>query len=488
MSLYRTVLGSFKWSVLGELVSKTVGPIVLVVLAKILLPDDFGIVAAATIVISFSQVFWDAGLAKTLIQRKQRVAESATVVFWINVVSGTVLFVILLFTADPIAQFFDDERIADVIRVLAVQLPLAAACSVHIALEQKEFQFKRLFWVRVATTATPALASIPLAMNGYGYWALVIGTLLGQVAQVIVLWAMSSWRPALWFETALAKELFRFGRWVMLSALLSWFFIWVDALIVGGFLGIRELGLYRTGDAFVTLIFGLLAAPLLPVLYSLFCELAGDMHRLRKTVMLLDRTLMSVVLPAGAGLLVLRDLIPDLIFTAEWQDIGLIIGIIGMTQALSYTVSVKQQVYKAIGRPEVETQIMVISMLIRVLFYSVSVQFGLLAFVWARFLSTIVGVINHLIFAHRMIGIDFRRYFGDLIRVLPAVLIMYFVGRRCQEYLAPNMGVLLQAMILIATCSFTYAAITFVTQRRLVTNAYALLTGKEAEVVAHDNG
>jgi PST family polysaccharide transporter len=487
MSLYRTVLGSFKWSVLGELVSKTVGPIVLVVLAKILLPDDFGIVAAATIVISFSQVFWDAGLAKTLIQRKHRIAQSATVIFWINVASGTALFVILLFVADSIARFFDDERIADVIRVLAMQLPLAAACSVHMALEQKDFQFKRLFWVRVATTATPALAAIPLAMNGYGYWALVIGTLVGQIAQVIVLWAMSSWRPTFWFETALAKELFRFGRWVMLSALLGWFFVWVDALIVGGFLGTRELGLYRTGDAFVTLIFGLIAAPLLPVLYSLFCELASDIHKLRKTVILMDRTLMSVVLPAGAGLLVLRDVIPDLIFTVEWQGIGLIIGIVGMTQALSYTVSVKQQVYKAIGRPEVETQIMVISMLIRVVFYSVSVQFGLLAFVWARFVSTMLGVINHLVFAHRIIGINFGRYFGDLIRVLPAVFIMYFVGRFCQGYLAPDMSILLQAIFLITICSLTYAAIMFVTQRRLVTNAYALLIGKESEVVAHDD-
>ena len=487
MSLYRTVLGSFKWSVLGELVSKTVGPLVLVVLAKILLPDDFGVVAAATIVISFSQVFWDAGLAKTLIQRKHRISESATVVFWINVVSGFVLFLILLFSADQIARFFDDQRIANVIRVLAVQLPFAAACSVHLALQQKDFKFKRLFWVRVATTATPAVASIPLAINGYGYWALVIGTLVGQFAQVIVLWAISPWRPTFWFERELAKELFRFGRWVMLSALLGWFFLWVDALVVGGFLGTRDLGLYRTGDALVTLVFGLLAAPLLPVLYSLFCQLAGDMHKLRNTVMLMDRTLMSVVLPAGAGLLVLRDTIPDLIFTKEWQGIGEIIGIIGITQALGYTVSVKTQVYRAIGRPEVETKIMMISMLVRMLFYGVSVQFGLLAFVWARFFSTIVGVVNHLAFAHSVIGIDFRRYFGDLLRVLPAVLVMYFVGRRCQEYLGPGMSDLLRALILISVCSLTYGAILLVTQRRLVSNAYALLTGRETEVVVHDD-
>ena len=485
MSLYRTVLGSFKWSVLGELVSKTVGPIVLVVLAKILLPDDFGIVAAATIVISFSQVFWDAGLAKTLIQRKHRVSDSATVIFWINVVSGIALFAILLIAAEPIARFFDDQRIANVVRVLALQLPLAAACSVPLALEQKDFQFKRLFWVRVATTATPAAASIPLAMNGYGYWALVIGTLVGQVAQLIVLWSISAWRPTLWFESALAKELFRFGRWIMITALLGWFFIWVDALVVGGFLGTRELGLYRTGDALVTLIFGLLAAPLLPVLYSLFCELAGDRQKLLNTVMLMDRTLMSVVLPAGAGLLVLRDIIPGLIFTDAWQGIGLIVGMVGVTQALSYTVSVKQQVYKAIGRPEVETKIMTISMLVRVVFYSVSVQFGLLAFLWARLLATIVGVMNHLVFAHRVIGIDFRRYFSDLVRVLPAVLLMYFVGRRCQEYLPSSMHLLAQTVILIAICSLTYAAILFVTQRRLVTNAFALLTGRETEVVAH---
>ncbi|MFC1605837.1 lipopolysaccharide biosynthesis protein [Pseudomonadota bacterium] len=483
MSLSHTVLSAFKWSILGELVSKTIGPLVLVVLARILVPEDFGVVAAATVVVSFSQVFWDGGLAKTLVQRKDRVHESATVIFWINIVFGFALFVTLFITADLIALFFDDGRVASVVRILGLQLPLAATCSVHIALQQREFAFERLFWVRLATTAAPALASIPLAINGYGYWALVAGTLLGQAAQTTVLWALTSWSPKVWFDRDLAVELFRFGRWVMLSALLGWAFLWVDALVVGGFLGTHDLGLYKTGDAFVTVVFGLIAAPLVPVVYSLFSRLSHDPRKLRDTVLLMDRAMMFLVLPAAAGLILLKDVIPELIFTPKWAGIGTIIVVIGIAQALSYTVTVKQQVYRAIGRPEIETKVMMFSLLVRLVFYGFSVHYGLLVFVWARLASTVLGVANHLFFAGRVIEVGYRAYLTDFLRVLPPVVLMYLIGRTCQNLLGDDLNLILRTLTVIVVCGLSYGLFVVAIENRLVKGIYRSLKQKNSRVI-----
>jgi len=130
-------------------------------------------------------------LAKALIHRQDRVEESANVVFWLNLGIGLVIVTLLLVGAPFIASFFHDERITPVVQVLSLQILLAAFSSVHTALLQKDLNFKPLFWVRLVTTAAPGLASIPLAIHGMGYWALVFGTLLGQMAQSAVLWMSS---------------------------------------------------------------------------------------------------------------------------------------------------------------------------------------------------------------------------------------------------------------------------------------------------------
>ena len=233
MSLTSSVKHSLKWSFLGEVFGKTVGPLVFIILARLLVPEDFGVVAAATVVISFSHVFWDAGLAKALVQRQTNVSESANTVFWINFVLGAALFAILLLTADLIAAFFQDPRISPVVSVLALRIPLVALGSVHSALFQKNFYFKKLVWIKLLTISIPAAASIPLAMNGAGYWALVAGTLTGQVANTAALWLVSSWRPSLEFDRVLALELWRFGRWSMLTGLSVWLYLWMDAIVVG---------------------------------------------------------------------------------------------------------------------------------------------------------------------------------------------------------------------------------------------------------------
>ena len=119
---------------------------------------------------------------KALIQRQTQVDVAANIAFWVNVALGCLIVVILYFTANQIAHiFFQDERVTAVLQVMTLQVLLGSVSAVHIALLQKEMGFKRLFWVRFATVGLPGLASIPLAWNGLGYWALVVGVLVGQV-------------------------------------------------------------------------------------------------------------------------------------------------------------------------------------------------------------------------------------------------------------------------------------------------------------------
>ena len=173
-------VGSLKWSALTEIAARTAQPIIFVVLARLLAPTDFGVLATAMIVISFVQMFWDAGLSKALIQTKEVPENAAHVVFWTNLTLGIIIYTLLFAAAPYIAFFFKSPVTEPVLRVLGIQIIIASLASVQQALFVRDLDFRGLFWIKLLTAFIPALFSIPLALYGYGIWSLVTEPSLGS--------------------------------------------------------------------------------------------------------------------------------------------------------------------------------------------------------------------------------------------------------------------------------------------------------------------
>lgn len=422
MSLRVAAIQAFKWSLLGEMASRFVGPVVFIVLARVLLPEDFGVVAAATVAISFSQVFWDSGLARALIQRNDDDGALANSVFWINLGLSAVVALVIWLGAPALAAFFKDPRIADVMRVLSIQAPLAATCAVPTALMQKRFDFRRLFWVRLVTTGGPGLASIPLALAGWTYWALVAGVLFGQLLQALVLWRLVGWRPRRTVDWARAAGALEFAGWTVSSGMLGWMYGWLDAIVVGHFLGSHDMGLYRTGNAFVMLVFGSLFSPLLPVLYSLFSRAQRDMERLREALMTVVHAIALVSLPIGMGLLVLRDELGMLVFGPHWTGVGAVIGLLGLSHAMGWIAGVNGELYRAIGKPHVETSITAVMLVVYVPVYLLTVQRGIETFLWARMALSALALVAHVFVCWRVTAIAPLRWMRACVWALVGAL------------------------------------------------------------------
>ena len=427
-----SVHAALRWSFLGEIASKAVTPVVFIVLARLLTPEDFGVVAAATMVISFSQIFWEAGMGKAIIQYQGDRTVAANVAFWINNALGLLIAGTLVASSGLIAErVFHDPRVAPVLQVMAFQVLLSASVSIHIALLQKDLNFRHLFWVRLATVAIPGLASIPLAWYGMGYWALVAGTLAGQVFQVALLWKTSTWRPRFRFDLPVAGELVRFGGWVAATALLGWFYLWIDSLIVGIYLGSHELGLYRTGNAFVMMIYGLIFSPLMPVLYSHLSVVSHDRARIREIMTQVIKILTFLSLPAAAIIAANADLIGDLIFGPRWQGIGLVIAAMSLMHGVSWLVGANGEAYRASGVPSSETKIMAITLVFYMIGYLVSIQQSFEAFIWTRLGLAVFATSIHFIVLRGVLDIRIRpvlRYMLtiSLICLVPVVVVSQF--------------------------------------------------------------
>lgn len=430
---------ALKWSFLSEVSTKAIQPVVFIILARLLTPEDFGVMTSALMVIGFSQIFWEAGMGKALIQRQSEVEEAANVAFWINIALGIVIAIFFFIVAPLVADiFFHDNRVTAVLQVMTLQILLGAISSVHTALLQKEMDFKKLFWVRVATVSLPGLASIPLALNGMGYWALVAGTLIGQLAQAIMLWRMNRWRPNLTFHTPIAKEMGKFGAWVGTSGLLAWFYIWADSLIVGMYLGSHELGLYRTGNQLASMCFATLLSPIIPVLYSHLSKMQHDKYLFQKAVNKIIDILIISTIPLAIIIYNLSNPIASILFSSKWKGIELVLGVLSLMHGFSWIVGMNGEFYRAMGKPAYETIVTSCTLFIYYLAYAYSITIGFEVFIWTRLALGLGSIVLHIVVLNILIDISPCSKFAQILKFTIITIIATILTSKVLSWFSLN--------------------------------------------------
>ena len=443
------LVSSVKWSFLAELANKAIQPLVFIILARILTPDDFGIVAAAMLIIAFTQIFWEAGLGKAIIQLEGDIQEAASVAFFANASLASLMALLLIVFASDLAQFVSQDPTAEsIIKVMSLQVILGGLGSIHVALLQREFFFKKLFWVRFATVSLPGLVSIPLAITGWGYWSLVVGLVAGQLVQLAILWVLSPWRPTMNCDPRNVWNIFQFGGWASLSALLMWFYVWADILFIGYFLGVHELGIYRVGNQSVMMVFALIFGPLVPVLYSFLARAQGEPLVVQDIANLLLRVVIWVSLPLSIFAAFFAQELSLVIFGNKWDGISAVVCFMSLVHGFSWIAGMNGEFYRAIGRPNIESIVTGVVLLLYAATYYWSVQYGLERFLFARVCLGFIALFLHFSVFKYVIGVGPIALLGKA--MFPFFLsICVFGGSRLfsdlsglHPYLAIGMGLL----------------------------------------------
>jgi O-antigen/teichoic acid export membrane protein len=397
---------SVKWSVLMELVSRVSSPLIFVILARLLTPTDFGVLATAMIAISLAQTFCDASLAKAIVQSKEPPETIAHIAFWTNVLVAFIAYAFLFMAAPSISRFFHNPPTELVLRVAGLQIIVISLGSVHQALLIRDFKFRELFWIRALTAFVPGLFSIPFAATGYGVWALVIGSLTGHLLNLWFFWHRSQWRPKMQFDPKAAKTLYQFGFWTVGEGLALWFFGWADNLLVGKFLGTATLGIYTVGWSIATILFGALVNPLLPVLYTSFSRLQEDPIAIHAMFRSTNRMVMALTLPLGVGLLLLGPELAGVFFGNHWPDLGLVVGVLGLMMGMGWMVGINHELYRAIGHPDLNTKLMFSFIVYYLPAFIIAAPFGLKVFLFTRLGVGLLAIPIHVYVSVRVLGLS----------------------------------------------------------------------------------
>ncbi len=470
-SLNSQVVTATKWSSITEIASKLVAPISTMILARLLTPDAFGVLTTAVMVISFAEIFTDAGFQKYLIQHEFKSSEelykSTTVAFWSNLMMSLLIWGIIIIFSDPIARIVGNEGYGNVIAVSCICIPLAAFSSIQMALYKRSLDFKTLFWVRIIGVLIPLLVTIPLAFITRSYWALIIGMIAQNFSNAVILTLKSPWKPNSFYDFSLLKEMFSFTAWSMLEAISIWLTGYMDIFIVGAVLDQYYLGIYRTSITTVGQIMGLVTAATTPVLFASLSKLQNDTEAFKKMFFSFQKFVGMLVIPLGVGIFLFRDLITTVLLGEQWKEAAYFIGLWGLSSSVTIVLShYCSEIFRAKGRPKLSVlaQTIHILFLLPVVLWAVNISFDFLCEM--RALVRLTGVIINITILYVILRISFF----DMIRnILP-----YLIGALCMclfvYYLNPTCGGIHVQMVSVIFSVVIYFAVLFLfpAERRIM--------------------
>ena len=383
------MINATKWSSITEIVARIITPITNMVLARLLAPQAFGVVATVTMIISFADMFTDAGFQKYLVQHEFKDKEekyiNATVAFWTNLGISVILWGIITLFCEPIAALVGNPGLGSVIVVACMQLPLTSFSSIQMALYKRDFDFKTLFTVRIISKCIPFVVTIPLAILGFSYWALVIGTICGQLFNAVILTVKSKWKPEWFYSVQILKEMLSFSIWSLIEAISIWLTLWVDAFVIGNALNVYYLGLYKASIATVSGLMTLITTTTTPILFSALSRMQNDSGQFNHTFFKMQRFVSMLIFPMGVGLYLYSDLATQIFLGKQWSEASRVIGVWALTNAIMIVMaSYCSEVYRAKGRPKLSFLAQVLYLVVLVPVCIISVKYGFWTLVYAR--------------------------------------------------------------------------------------------------------
>ncbi len=346
------VLGSARWNSIGQSVSQAVRFLSYIALARILAPDQFGVMGMALFVVDFLGLFQNMGTTAAIIQMRDLPSNVLSSVYWLNVLVGLILGAALfLFSGVPTA-IFADQRLAPMLQVIALVFVVVGFGNVPRALLNRDMRFGTLAIGEMTTTSLYAAIAIVMAIHGFGVWSIVIAYVAQSVLMTAVLVLVSRWMPRLHFSWADVQMIFRFSANLTAFDILNYLLFNADRLIVARFLGAGAFGIYDLANRMAGYFVRFFLPPVLGVLFPAMARINNDNQALQRG---LERATAGVVLvffPVIVGIASVSDIFVKVVLDPRWQPLAVIVPILAVRYLLELVLRSVAVVYRVKGRTD----------------------------------------------------------------------------------------------------------------------------------------
>lgn len=397
------VNSALTFSSIGEVIARLLTPITNMILARLLAPEYFGVITTINMIISFIEMFSDAGFQKYIVQHNFKDGNkkilTLNVAFWTNLFISLSLWSIIIFNRHFIAKALGNEGLGNAIAIACFQLVVTSFSSIQMANYRRNLNYKIIFKARIASSVVPFFITIPLAFFGLKYWALIIGNSTSLIISAIILNYYSEWKPKFDYSFQVLKEMFTYSVWTLLDSITSWLSTWVDVLIIGNSFSDYYLGLYKNSLNMVNSLLAIVTASVIPILFATLSRLQNDDEKFQYTYYTMQKFVSYIIFPMGTGVFIYRSLATQIMFGDGWEEASNIVGSWALILVIGIIYSnFNGEVYRAKGAPKISFiyQIIHLLFLIPILMYTRTLGFWPL--VYSRVLIRLQGTITGFIF------------------------------------------------------------------------------------------
>lgn len=452
------VLSGLVWTFGERILAQGVSFILSIILARMLLPSEYGIIAMIMVFINIANVFTSTGFGESLVQKKNADELDFSSVFFCTFSLSIIIYGILFVCAPYIEVFYRVEGITLVLRVLSLKIVLSSIATVQHAYVQKYMLFRKFFFSTLGGTLVSGIVGIVLAYIGLGVWALVVQYLTNTIIDILVLLFTVSWKPRLLFSFERAKSLMSFGWKLVLANLINAVYNELRSLVIGRSYSSADLAYYNKGNQIPSLAITNIDTAIGNVVFPAMAA-ADSIEHLKSIGRRAMKTTSYVIFPIMVGLIVVSKPLIILLLTDKWKNSIIYMQILclyWMTQPIQTT---NWQIIKAMGRSDLCLKLEIIKKTIGVVLVIVAMKYGVLAIALSAALFGIVSMVINILPNKKLINYSILE---QMIDIMPALLTSSGMGLVVYSISFFNFPILIQIIVQIVTGCLCYVGLSYI--------------------------
>lgn len=434
-SLKKKTAKSVGWGFIETLSTYAVRFVIGIILARLLTPNDYGLIGMVTVFLSITDVFVNAGFGQAFIQKKNATQVDANTVFGINFVIGIVVYGIFWLLAPFIADFFRQPILTTLVRVFFIIIIINSLNVIQQSIIRKELQFKKRAILTFSSSLVSGIIGITCAYQGLGVWSLVIQQISNKSILCILLYLTSPWRLRFQFSAKSAKSMFSFGSWLLISNLISAAFNQLYRFFVGRQYQATELGLYERGHQFESMIGDTFSWVFGQVAFPVFSKIQDNPIMIKDHMDNFIRYSTFVVYPLLAILFVVAEPMVILLLTAKWIGCVVLIKcfcIVGLMQPIYTFLS---PLLQGLGKAKLDMKLTIIVCIGRIVNILFAIRMGLVYLVIGEFFVLLASVVITSFLARKSIEYNYLSALPKAKWNLMAASVSVIAGLSCLHFI-----------------------------------------------------
>lgn len=429
MSLKRKALSGLVWTYVQQFGSQLINFIVTLILARLLIPTDFGTIGLLFVFITIGNVIIDGGMGSSLIRTKEVDNDDYNTVFTTNILFSLFVYILIYFTAKFVEEFYRINGLALILQILALSILFSGFSSVQNAILVREMNFKRQTIIAFPSIIISAIVGISLALMGYGVWSLVVSYLVKNFINLAQLYYYSSWKPRFKFSKNKFNIHFNFGFKLMLISILDAVFLNIFPLIMGKFFSVRQVGLYTQAETLKQLPVSNITGAIGKVTFPLFATIQSDDEKLKNSYIKITELILSLLAPLLLFMAVLSKPILVFLYSSKWEEAAPFLSILCIASILPLVNMYNVNILKVRGKSSLLLKIELINKALIVISIVLLFPYGVYGLVWAKVVSSTFNFLVNSYFCgkeiHFSIFNQLNKIGGILLMALTASIIVY---------------------------------------------------------------